>query len=266
MRIRTTKRRAVLLGLAAFVLAATVFDPGLVAGVVKRFVPGSLPFLALAVCCGAFTMAIWKSSRKVVVRSLLALGLVYLVLAWPWTAHRLASPLIEAAVPIETADRAAIAVLTGDHDVARLEEGARLYHRLQPQWVIVSGDAEFRSGLVRRGVPAGQLLWDDHPVSTRQQALNLRRITDAHRIDEVILVVSPLHMTRALAATQAAGVRARPAPSSLPHLRLPRSGLRSFVPSLEALRFSWESLYEYLGLIYYRARGWLTPPVSSFPG
>jgi uncharacterized SAM-binding protein YcdF (DUF218 family) len=100
------------------------------------------------------------------------------------------------------------------------------------------------------------MLWDDHPVSTRQQALHLRRLVDEHGIEDVILVASPLHMPRALGACEAAGVRVTPSASTLPHLRLPRSGLRSFVPSLEALRFSWEALYEYLGLVYYRVRGW----------
>jgi uncharacterized SAM-binding protein YcdF (DUF218 family) len=256
------KRRAAALGIVALGISAAALDVGRVVDVLKGFVPGSLSFLFLALSSGALTMVVWKRGRRIVRGSLLALALTYLVLACPWTAHRLASGLIDgaAAAPIEAGSRTAVAVLEGDHGFARIQEAARLYHQLHPRWLIVSGDAEFRDELIRADVPEERLLWDDHPVSTRQQALNLRRLVDEHGIDDVILVASPLHMPRAQRACEAAGVHVRPSPSTLPHLRLPRSGLRSFIPSREALRFSWETLYEYLGLVYYRARGWLTLP------
>jgi uncharacterized SAM-binding protein YcdF (DUF218 family) len=263
-RARAT-RRAVWLGSAALLAALSTLQIERVAGLIKQFVPGSATFLLLALVAGTLTMFIWRPVRKQVLRALLSLMLAYVVLACPWTAHRLAAGLYGGSLNdqpesfhFEASDRAAVAVFAGDHGFARLDQAVRLYHELQPRWVIVSGGTDFRNALARAGVPADRVLWDDHPINTRSQAVNLRAIVDDHGIDEVLLVVSPLHMKRALGACLAAGIRVKPSPSARPHERLPMTGLASFVPSLEALRFSWEAIYEYMGLVYYYSRGWLS--------
>jgi uncharacterized SAM-binding protein YcdF (DUF218 family) len=270
-RVRAV-RRAMWFGAAVLLVGLSTLQIERVAGLVKQFVPGSVSFFLLALGIGTLTMVVHRSAWRPVLRSLLALTLVYLALACPWTAHRLAAGLYSASADgrledfrFETPDRAAVAVFAGDHDSARRDEALRLVHQLRPRWMIVSGGADFRDGLAGADVSADRLLWDDHPINTRAQALHLRAIVDRHGIHEVLLVASPLHMRRALGACLREGIPVKPSPSRPPHAGLPGNGPGSFVPSLEALRFSWEALYEYLGLVYYRGRGWLAQQVVT-PG
>jgi uncharacterized SAM-binding protein YcdF (DUF218 family) len=71
-----------------------------------------------------------------------------------------------------------------------------------------------------------------------------------------VLVASPIHMPRALAACEAFGVQAVPSVTAVPHTDLP-GGVWSVIPRRDALFYTNESLYEYLAIWWYRQQGWI---------
>lgn len=247
-------------GIVAGALAISLVGLDRAVGVAKFFVPGSIPFLLLGLGGGALLLFVRRKARPWAGAWLLALGLAYLLLSMPVTAKRLASVLYghsPSAGLVDAPAATTIVALDGDHGLARVRETVRLYGLLRPKWVVVSGDPEFHHWIIAAGVPQEHILWENQASTTREQALHLAPLLDRYGIEQVVLVASPLHMPRALGACQAAGIRALPSPSALPHASVVTTGFRAILPSREALRLSWESIYEYLALGYYRARGWL---------
>ena len=97
------------------------------------------------------------------------------------------------------------------------------------------------------GVPPSRIIVEGKSTRTMENAREVGRILRAHYVSSILLVTSPLHMRRARRCfeREAIAVCAAPAPPLAPRA----SSLR---PSL--LR---EVLHEYLGLAYYRWRGWI---------
>ena len=260
------KRRLLWIGAgasaAAGLVAISLLGLDRLVGVAKFFVPGSIPFLLLGSCSGVALLVMRKKARSWSLAWLVALGLTYLLLSMPAIANGLASVLYGPSLPVGLVAAPAattIVVFAGDHGLARIRETVRLYNLLRPQWVVVSSDYEFRDAIASAGVPFDHILWEHQSATTREQVLRLAPLLVRYEIENVILVASPLHMPRALGACQAVGIRAVPSPSGLPHASVVTRGFRAILPSREALRLSWESIYEYLALAYYRARGWLAP-------
>jgi uncharacterized SAM-binding protein YcdF (DUF218 family) len=190
---------------------------------------------------------------------LLVLACCYLVLSLPLTANLLAESLYRQSSvrrPHDAQSAQAVLVLQGDHEQLRVEETIRLYQRLHPAWVIVAANAApIRNALVAAGLPKNQVIWEYQSRTTREQALEMAAFLRSRHLGRVVLVASPIHMPRALAACERAGIDAIPSVSARPHTGLPR-GLRGLVPRLEALTLSKESLYEHLALRWYIWRGW----------
>jgi uncharacterized SAM-binding protein YcdF (DUF218 family) len=72
----------------------------------------------------------------------------------------------------------------------------------------------------------------------------------------VVLVTSEIHMRRSLATFRTAGIDAVPAIAADP-LNF-ESRIMSFIPTTEGLRFSSYVAHEYVGLVYYWLRGWIS--------
>ena len=75
-------------------------------------------------------------------------------------------------------------------------------------------------------------------------------------LDDVLLVTSALHMERALATFRAAEVRVWPAPTDHETVQPVRSDVWSWLPYHWAFERSSRAWHEYVGLLYYRLRGW----------
>jgi uncharacterized SAM-binding protein YcdF (DUF218 family) len=191
--------------------------------------------------------------------ALLVLACGYLALSLPLTANLLAESLYRHSSvtrPHDAQGAQAVLVLQGDHEQLRVEETIRLYQLLHPAWVIVSANAApIRNALVAAGLPKNQVIWGYHSRTTREQALEMAALLRSRHVGPVVLVASPIHMARALAACESAGIDAIPSVSARPHAGLPR-GFRGLVPRREALTLSRESLYEHLALRWYSWRGW----------
>ena len=106
--------------------------------------------------------------------------------------------------PLQRSD--AIVVISGDEDLARLRQGLRLWRDQWAPRLIFSGaardgpvsNAEAMRQLARvEGVPAAAILVDEQGADTYGNALQTRRLMEAHGLRSAILVTSPYHLQRA---------------------------------------------------------------------
>lgn len=234
--------------------------PTILARILKSFVPGSPAFFLVGLVFGLAPLLIRRSLSRWQAVWLSCLVSTYLVLSIPLTARVVAEGLYRqpSVNRVEEARGAsALVVLDGDHAGLRLKETTRLFALLNPQWVIVSSTREwFQQDVRRAGIPADRIVRETSSLTTRDQAIAVAALLKARGIDRVVLVASPIHMPRALAACEAVGVRAVPSVTARPHPDLP-GGLWSVIPRRDALLYTNESLYEYLALWWYRQQGWI---------
>jgi uncharacterized SAM-binding protein YcdF (DUF218 family) len=100
----------------------------------------------------------------------------------------------------------------------RVLEGARLYWLLDRPTIIVSGgvtghdrgarpEAEaMRSAMLQLGIPAEHVMVEPDSKNTREEAVLIARMLADRPRQTVVLVTSPTHMSRSLAAFRAAGL------------------------------------------------------------
>jgi uncharacterized SAM-binding protein YcdF (DUF218 family) len=158
-----------------------------------------------------------------------------------------------------------IGVLDED-SAARVLEAAYLFRLFDAAWIISSGgpaagfDLEpgavtMRDALVKLGMPADRILLESTSRNTRDEAVLIAPMIDRLRPDCVVLVTTDIHMRRAQASFRAVGIDTVPAISQDPLNS--QSRLRSFVPTIDGLRFTRDVAHEYIGLMAYAVRGWL---------
>jgi uncharacterized SAM-binding protein YcdF (DUF218 family) len=149
---------------------------------------------------------------------------------------------------------------------ARVLEAARVFHLLGGRWVVSSGgppegrdmmpESEImRGALLELGVPDSMILLESESKTTREEAMLTAEILRQRGITSCIVVTSDTHMRRALATFRRAGLNAVPAIAANP-VSVTRS-TSTWVPTQQALEFSQEVVHEYVGLAWYRIRGWL---------
>jgi len=149
---------------------------------------------------------------------------------------------------------------------ARVLEAARVFHQLGGTWIVSSGgateghemmsDAEvMRRALIELGVPDSRIVLESESQTTRDEATLTATLLRDRGIASCILVTSDTHMKRALATFKLAGLNAVPAIALNPIGF--QSRRRRWVPTQQALEFSQEIVHEYIGLVWYRLRGWL---------
>jgi uncharacterized SAM-binding protein YcdF (DUF218 family) len=107
--------------------------------------------------------------------------------------------------------------------------------------------------LLRRGVPRGDIVLDNHALTTYENGRNVASILGTRHDDSVILVTSAYHMRRALLDFDRFGVHPQPVVSNYRHAE---PGILPRVVNLEDAEIS---LHELVGLAQfrvYRALGW----------
>jgi uncharacterized SAM-binding protein YcdF (DUF218 family) len=148
-------------------------------------------------------------------------------------------------------------------EAARVLEAARVFHLVRAQWVISSGGAlpgntpsslVMRDALVQLGVPSQQILLESSSRDTHEEAVLIAPMLRSLGAQRTIVVTSSIHMPRSLGAFRAAGIRAIPAPVREPETSVTRAG--AWLPSASGLLFSSQLAHEFIGIAYYRARGW----------
>jgi uncharacterized SAM-binding protein YcdF (DUF218 family) len=171
-------------------------------------------------------------------------------------------------------------IFSGDYVLDELEgsalrviEGARLYQLLGGPLVIVSGGSvgvkprprpeanAMQAAMLTLGVPASKVLVEDRSQNTHDQAVILRTLLAERHIDRFVLVTSPTHLGRSVAAFRNAGMNPIGAASPL------RSdSTRSFwtpIPDWDSLAISDMAVYDAVAWLYYWQRGWLGAPTRK---
>jgi uncharacterized SAM-binding protein YcdF (DUF218 family) len=213
-------------------------------------------------------------------------GLLWL-LATPWLSRNLQTS-IESQVSEVSADALpktdAIVVLGGtltppasagsDANLSaaadRLVYAARLYKLGKSPIILISGgnpvgagtmDAEsvHAAALLRGwGIPADAILTETESVNTYENAVYSKLMLDQHGLKSILLVTSALHMPRALATFESAGVQAIPAATDFETTAPGASGMEAWIADPAALEGTTRALKEYFGRLVYRQRGWIT--------
>lgn len=152
----------------------------------------------------------------------------------------------------------------------RLVFAAKLYELGKAPIILVSGGNRSGAGaldaesvhaaalLAAWGVPASAILTETESVNTYENAVYSKLMLDQHDLKKILLVTSALHMPRALATFQSAGIDATPAATDFESSASGPSGLEAWVASPAALEGTTRALKEYVGWIVYRQRGWIT--------
>ncbi|RPJ76752.1 MAG: YdcF family protein [Acidobacteria bacterium] len=256
---------------------------------VKLFlVPGSIGFLVLGLAAGLALLYGGKRTQRWGRIWLAILAAAYAVLATPIGSNLVVWALARGHATVSTAAEApgveTIVVLStggevyraGDDEVAEMGrltafnamEAARLFRLLGPRTTVVASGgivnpaSRARSeadvlaeGLVRLGVPRGQIVVEPRSRTTREQAVFSAEILARRGVSRFVLVTTVDHMPRAQAAFRARSLQPIPSPS------VPRLGgaglLDNLRPAVNALRQSEWAAYEYLSRAYYWMKGWV---------
>ena len=157
----------------------------------------------------------------------------------------------------------------------RVLYGAELFRRQRAPRVIVTGnvsigglaarpEADDMSDLLERiGVPRMAILAERQAQSTHEHAVNLCPTFSELRIHRVLLVTSAMHMRRSLGVFRRScpAVEYLPAPTDFRSVDGPPEPwyrqLARIVPTPRTLHDFGDVTHEYVGILYYHARGWL---------
>lgn len=157
----------------------------------------------------------------------------------------------------------------------RVLYGGELFRQGRAPQVVVTGDVgtggiaarpeaeDMADLLVMIGVPRDRIVLETRAQNTHEHTINLCPIFQERQIRRVLLVTSALHMPRSLGAFQRGcpNVEYTPAPTDFRATRtLPVPWYRQLVAALPTpgnfVGFS-DASHEYLGMLYYRLRGWM---------
>lgn len=264
----------------------------LVRTVVGELLPGSAPFLIVCLAVGT-TLLYWKGrGERWGRRWLTALAGMYWLMSVPLGAKGLVALLsygyhpiaavgeASGATAIVVLDAGTMSVRLGGKEIAvvsrasafRALEAARVYRLLDHPWVIVSaGSYEpqpawrlegsvLRGELTKAGVPADRIVLDTRSRNTREHAINIAPLLRERGIDRFVLVTSVTHIRRAQLAFEAQGLQPVPSVSGFRSEGEGRRHWPSWWPSAVDLQESEDAMHDFLGLLYYWIRGWLSPP------
>jgi uncharacterized SAM-binding protein YcdF (DUF218 family) len=111
------------------------------------------------------------------------------------------------------------------------------------------------------GVPAQDIVQDSTSLNTYENAVNVRQILQQRGIKKVLLVTSALHMPRSLAIFQKQNIDAIAAPTDFISVNSSNDkgiggALVNLLPSAYALKNTTDAIKEYIGILFYKLRGW----------
>lgn len=164
----------------------------------------------------------------------------------------------------------------------RILYGARLYNQNRaPKLILSGGRVTWRGGSAKgtapseaddmeefamaMNVPKSAIVLEGDSLNTRQNAVNIKKIMEAQRINSLLLVTSALHMPRSVAIFKKLGIKVTPAPTdylvpteTYKSINATWQGrILSLLPDAEAQAHFTRALKEYVGFTIYRLRGWV---------
>ena len=250
--------------------------------------PASMTLLLVLLAAGVALLYTRPAIARQGRRWLTLVVVAYWMLASPLGAGLLARTLTGSYRPLESAAEApgvqAVVMLSGGSRTIRASGGhlqlptnptalraletARVYRLVGDPLVIVSGGVTetraavaypesdaLKASVIALGVPARRVIVESESKNTRDEAVILKRMLAELRIDKFVIVTSPLHMRRSLAAFAAQGLHPVPSAAALKA----EANVTPFplVPSDAFLEIGNAVIYEWSALAYYWWRGWL---------
>lgn len=229
--------------------------------------------------------------RPALRRTCYALGLgILLVCGNGWVVHQAVRALEWQYLPLQPVPAAdAILILSGgirpkapprptievNEAGDRVLYGAELFRRGHAPQVICTGhigtgaierrpEAEDMADLLEMvGVPRAAIVLETKAQNTHEHAVNLCPMFQERQIRRVLLVTSAIHMPRSMGVFQRTcpGVEYIPAPADYRTTEAPPApwyrSLVAVIPTPRNLADFTDATHEYLGMWYYRLRGWI---------
>lgn len=242
-----------------------------------------LPLLLLLLGAGLFLMRLASDSRPRLFSFVVLSYLALVVISLPLVAYFALGSLEwqhDPRKPIPT-DRNAIVVLSGhlkevyqesdmvlgDDSLYRCLKAIRLYQLGPPCPIIVSGGKVFESDpgpslaeamrdfLLEQGIPAEDIILESKSQSTYENAFNSAELIREHNIKAPIMVVTDaIHLPRSTLCFEQQGVEVIPVGCRYHPIDLKR-GIRSVIPSVNALEDIRNVTHEWLGMAWYWLHG-----------
>jgi len=224
--------------------------------------PGSIGFLLLAsllIATVLWRRPAWRRAWSVVLALLFGM---YIIMALPTVAARLAAALPPVPLPPDRQDQSRFDLLislAGDNVDGRVAETARAYSVAAPHALWVLGPDWFVTRLVEAGVPAESIRQNAGPSNTRSQMQAVSGIAARNPAATIGVIASKLQMPRVASLAAAEGIpRSRLVLLASPFDGDPAAGgLRAYLPSYAALCVTRDALYEHAALAYYRWSGYI---------
>jgi uncharacterized SAM-binding protein YcdF (DUF218 family) len=220
---------------------------------------------ALEAKMGSWRETARHSAVQILVFFFCSMGALSVLIVLTPFPNLLARPLMR--MPSHPAPADVVVVLSGgryadgtltESAIRRTVMAVRLYHNgLAPMLLFTGGTCcgnSSSAGMARLArdlaVPAAAIVLEEHSRRTRDSARNTGALLRRLGLRRALLVTSPLHMARSQWTFQAANVDVILVAADDTDLRLVtsasgRAGL------MEA------SLHEYIGILYYKLRGWI---------
>lgn len=153
----------------------------------------------------------------------------------------------------------------------RIWQAINLYHLGKVDKILISGSngflvdetlneaVQFKEVLIQNGIPASDILVEDQSKNTYENAVESKKVIDAHpEINTVLLVTSALHMRRAKGCFEAAGFE-KMGCFTTDHYTGEKRGYsvdQWLIPNASNLN-SWENLiHEWIGFVSYKIMGY----------
>lgn len=246
------------------------------------------PTLLLALLIGVYILLLRHGAKARWPRRLLLVAILfYYLLSITPTADFISSPLETKYKPIISTEKIkgvkAIVVLGGGVQPAgrlwpfdqvrgstsfRLLEAVRLYRSMDGPYIIVSTgkanpflqdytECEIMAEFLKlMGIPDELIIEEDLSRNTYENGKYVLELLDKNGVGHFILVTSSMHMPRAMAVFSKLGVNPVPAPTDFKS----SSGnytVISFFPDVSNIDRFTSTIYEYLGIIWYRINGYI---------
>jgi uncharacterized SAM-binding protein YcdF (DUF218 family) len=145
----------------------------------------------------------------------------------------------------------------------RLQHGVWLFKNWKALPILVCGgrrdETEPYSQAMKRilesdGIPPDLIWIEDRSRSTYENAIYGAQILRGHGVSSVALITEANSMPRAAAAFRKTGLLVIPTPIRFTEFH---GDLSDVLPSWQAIALNGEALHEYVGLAWYRLRGWI---------
>jgi uncharacterized SAM-binding protein YcdF (DUF218 family) len=113
-----------------------------------------------------------------------------------------------------------------------------------------------RDCLVSMQVPKERIILEQKSRNTRENAMYALEVLQRHSLKHAALITSARHMNRAVSCFRVVGLDVAPLPCSHRLKVVSPARLRNWVPSALALGAANGAIQEWLGIAWYKLRGW----------